>query len=66
MSKWQLVDFTHSFPEWNKIKKELNNKKRIKLNYSDFFSINKQVPFNFTNQHIQNTKEIFNFYYANR
>ena len=37
--QFELADITHKYPEWITHKKELDSgKKRIKMNYSDFFA----------------------------
>jgi len=37
--QFELADITHEFPEWIKHKKELEGgKKRVKMNYDDFFT----------------------------
>ncbi len=62
--KWDLVDFTHTFPEWKKQTEKLKNNKRVKISYNDFFNANNQKPFNFSNEQIENSKEIFNYYFG--
>ena len=37
--QFELADYTHQLPEWLKHKKELDDgKKRVKMNYTDFFN----------------------------
>jgi len=37
--QFELAEITHKYPEWTKHKKELDRgKKRVKMNYDDFFS----------------------------
>lgn len=62
--QFELADVSHTYPEWFKYKKQIisEGKKRVKMNYADFFlnpKDNSSSIFNISKEHLKLAKEAF-------
>jgi len=61
--QFELKDISHKYPEWLKHKKEIEvgKKKRVKMNYLDFFNSkdDNSSIFNFSKEHLELSKDVF-------
>jgi len=61
--QFELADITHSYPEWFKHRKDLENgKKRVRMNYLDFFSnpkISKSHIFDISKDNLDLARDIY-------
>ncbi|MDD5687051.1 MAG: Panacea domain-containing protein [Elusimicrobia bacterium] len=60
MNTWDLVKFTHKYPEWKCYEELLRGGKsrREKINIEDLVSVIPEDGYNFSKEHIKETKEI--------
>jgi len=63
MEKFDIVKYTHEFPEWSKHKTELTDTRRmVEMDFSDFFldpTSNIDNPFNETPEQLKESREVF-------